>query len=205
MFSFTPSLLTPVLPCREQHRGMGNWKFWSAHNSSSLLLLPPHTSPLLQCGSSTGCRGYLLCCEAPPPPPFFHLSVHTAVTHPSFPSSFSIIFHPFLNTLPLRCHHPACRAQLCPAVGWLQTEGTDCVWHRTVTASPHSPLSSLAPAAPITSTTLPPAASTGRKQNGYFPSIFSFHFLALVSRSILHYLEINLFLFCFISSLLSCM
>ena len=42
-------------PSPDQHRGMRNEGLWSDHNSSSPLLLPSHTFPLLRCGISKGC------------------------------------------------------------------------------------------------------------------------------------------------------
>lgn len=58
--NFTPSVLIPLPPATpERHSRVANGRFQSVHgrlqwvgNSSSLLILPPHASPLLQCGSS---------------------------------------------------------------------------------------------------------------------------------------------------------
>lgn len=46
---FTPSCLSHLPPLGRE--GVGEWWLWSAYYSSSLMLLPPHTSVLLQCGS----------------------------------------------------------------------------------------------------------------------------------------------------------
>lgn len=48
-----PNLL-PLPSCPKQHRRMGNGGQWLVHNSSSLLLLPPHTCPCSSVGRPHG-------------------------------------------------------------------------------------------------------------------------------------------------------
>lgn len=46
------------------------------------------------------------------------------------------IFHPLLNTFPYRYCHVGFWAQPCPAVGLLESAGTNCFWNRADLASP---------------------------------------------------------------------
>lgn len=119
MFSFTSPLLNPLVPCHKGHRGMGNWKFWSVHLMSSLLILHPHALSQLQCRSPMDCSGCLLCYGVPPPS-FSDPSAHIAVSHSFYPSSLSIIFCGFLNMLSQSHHYLGCWAQPCLMLGPLE-------------------------------------------------------------------------------------
>lgn len=123
--NFHPSFLTSLLPhsteqCRE-------WGLWSAHSSSSLLLLLPHTfhfssagafhrvHPFMNCsraGSSMGCS-MDICSSvwSTSSPPSSLTLVFARLLSLFLHSPWPVWhFYPFLNTFSQRCHLLGCRA-----------------------------------------------------------------------------------------------
>ena len=93
--NFAPSFLTPLLsspqPCAVP--GDGEWGLWSVHNSSSLLLLRPHMSALLQ----HGCFPWAAVLQDKPAPPWTLQGLQgnfcpSASSNSSPPSSPTLVF-----------------------------------------------------------------------------------------------------------------